>query len=346
MNGRRSAIGCVLVVAGALTGCASKERAIVSYSYVVEQEKGLPPGMKTIAIMPAKVGETTEPKWSEMCVTVVQSLINESRSKFGTDVTVTERRDTKPVFEEADLAAAGLSTKKGGTGGQLVGAEGYLLSNINVKEDLTRGKQRTLSAVDIAGWAGRHSDGGSGRFETQEVETVTRNLTVQTEFKLVDASNGKIWEYFSPRTYQATDRTKASPIFGSSRTEAELTPKDRIIGALVERGAREFVSSLMPCRVDVEAEVMSSGSPNSVEGVRQLRAENYLGAINAFKAATSENPNDHLSWFGAGVASEAAGNYEQALNYYKQACAGRDDAQYTEARDRLKAFGHRIRKTG
>ena len=104
-----------------LVGCASRERAVVSFAYAVEPAKGLPPGMETIAVMPAKVGETTDPKWSEISVTILQSLINESRGKFGAKITVTERRDTQAVFDEADLAAAGLSTKKGGGGGQLIG---------------------------------------------------------------------------------------------------------------------------------------------------------------------------------------------------------------------------------
>jgi hypothetical protein len=333
-------VGCVAM----LSGCASRETAAVSFSYVVEKDKGLPPGMKTIAITPAKVGETTDPKWSEMCVTVVQSLINESRTKFGTDVNVTERRDTKPVFEEADLAAAGMSSKKGGGGGQLEGADGYLMSNINVKVEKHVGKQRTLSGLDLAGWGGHGSGGGRVNAETEEVETVTRNMTVQTEFKLVDAANGRVWEHFSPKKYSATERTKASPIFGSSKTEAELTPQDKIIGALVERGAREFVSSLMPCRVDVEAEVTSSGNSNCVQGVKLLRAESNLEALTAFKAAIVESPNDHQAAFGAGIASEAMGRYDAALGYYKQACAGDADPRYAEARDRMKAYGQRIRK--
>ncbi|MEK7732095.1 MAG: hypothetical protein AAB363_09605, partial [Planctomycetota bacterium] len=213
-------LSIALGLLAAVTGCASKETAAVSFSYVVEKEKGLPPGMKTIAIMPAKIGETTDPKWSDLSTTVVAALINESRGKYGTEVTVTERRDTKAVFEEADLAAAGMSTKKGGSGGELIGADGYLLSNINVKVEKHVGKQRTLSGLDIAGWGGHRSGGGRVNAETEEVETVTRNMTVQTEFKLIDSANGRVWEHFSPKTYRATDRTKASPIFGSSKTEA------------------------------------------------------------------------------------------------------------------------------
>ncbi len=346
MLGRISAIGlsAVMVSLTVLTGCASKETASVNFSYVVEKEKGLPPGMKNIAIMPAKVGETTDPKWSELSTTVIASLINESRARFGTDVTVTERRDTRAVFDEADLAAAGMSTRKGGKGGELIGADGYLLSNINVKVEKHVGRQRTLSGFDIAGFGGHHTGGGYVSPETQEVETVTRNMTVQTEFKLVDSANGRVWEHFSPKTYRATDRTKASPIFGSSKTEAELTPQDQIIGSLVERGAREFVSMLMPCRIDVEAEVESSGKKNSANGVRLLRAEAYREAISAFQAAIADNSNDHRAAFGAGVACEATGQFESGLKYYNMACAGENNRIYAEARDRMKTYGSRIRK--
>jgi len=333
-------VGLGLFTALAVVGCSSRERATVGFSYAVNAEKGLPPGMDTIAIMPAKVGPNTDPKWSDMSVTVLQSLISESRSQFGTNITVTERHDTQPVFDEADLAAAGISTKRGGSGGKLLGADGYLLSNINVKIEKHRGKQRTLSGLSVAGW--RH--GGAGDFRTSEVETVSRNMTVQTSFKLVDSANGKVWDFFSPRTYRATDKTQASPIFGSSQTEAELTPQDQIIGTLVERGAREFVSRLMPCRIDVETVVTSSGNKDCIAGVRNLRAENFDIALNLFRSALAEDPNDDRAAYGAGVASEAMGNFDGALRFYKRACAGANNSRYFAARDRVKVFGHRVRK--
>jgi len=208
------------------------------------------------------------------------------------------------------------------------------------------GKQRTLSGLDFAGWGGHGSGGGAVSAETEEVETVTRNMTVQTEFKLVDAGNGKIWEFSSPKTFRATDRTKASPIFGSSRTEAELTPQDKIIATLVERGAREFVSKLMPVRIDVELEIESSGNADCSQGVRLLRAESYLEAISSFKAAMAADPKDHRAAYGAGIASEALGRFDAALGYYKQACAGEDNRMYVDARERVKAYGNRVRKQG
>lgn len=327
---------CVSILAGCSSG---KETAVVSFSYVLEPTKGLPPGMKTIIINPAKVGPATDPKWSDLSATVLRSLVEESASEFGTEITVADRRDTQATFDEADLAAAGMSTRQGGGGGQLLAAEGAILSNINVKVETHKGKKRTLT--DLSAYGGWRHGGGSAH--TEEVETVTRNMTVQTEFKLLDTANNKVWVYHSPKTYRATERTKASPIFGSSKTEAELTPRDAIIATLVERGAREFISKLMPCRIEVEAEIKSSSNENCIQGVRLLRAEEYEMAIEEFKSALAMDATDDRAAFGAGLALEATGKYADALKYYKKALIGDDDQAYKAAKDRVKLYSGRTK---
>ncbi len=334
----------VSITLSLLIGCQSRERATVSFSYDVQPGRGLPPGCKTITIMPAKVGPNTDPKWSDLSATIIQSLVNDSRQRFHTDVTVSDRRDTQVTFDEADLRAAGMSTQSGGSGGQLLAAQAAVLSNINVKVDTKVGKQRTLSGLNLAGFGGHGWGGGDVDVQTSEVDTVTRSMTVQTEFKLVDTANNKVWEHYSPPIYSGTDRTHASPIFGSSRTEAELTPQDEIIAELVKRAAREFVSQLIPCRIDVQTDVGSSSNANCAQGVRMLRAENWDDAASLFKQALAENPNDHHAAFGAGIASEARGSFNDAVKYYKQACAGADNPEYQEALARAKAFGQRARK--
>ena len=344
MKNRAAVYACGLLCMSTLWGCAAPETATVNISYVVEPTRGLPPGMKTITIVPAKVGPNTDPKWSDMCVTVMQSLVNESRNSFGTDVVVSDRRDTQVTFDEADLAAAGMSTAQGGSGGQLLAAQGAILSNINVKVEKHVGKQRTLSGISLWGGGGHGWGHGGGDVQTREVETVSRNITAQTEFKLVDTANNKIWEHYAPKTYRATDKTKASPIFGSSQTEAELTPQDRIIATLVEQGAREFISRLMPCRMDIDVEVVSSGNDNCKQGVRMLRAEEYDTAVTMFESAWSAKSSDHLAAYGAGVACEASGRHEDALKWYKRALMGSDKRTYREARDRVKEYGSRVRQ--
>ena len=338
-----TALACGLLCLSMLAGCASPETAVVNFSYVVEATRGLPAGMKTITIMPAKLGPTTDEKWSEMCVTIMNSLVNESRNSFGTALEVSDRRDTQVTFDEADLAAAGMSTGTPGAGGRLEAAQGAILSKIDVKIERHMGKQRTLSGLSFLGGGGRHWGHGGGDIRTQEVQTVTRNITVIAAFKLLDTATNKVWEYYAPKTFQATDRTKASPIFGSSRTEAELTPTDRIIATLVERAAREFISRLMPCRIDIATNITSSRNESCIRGVRLLRAEDFEGAYSNFVDALVQNPDDHRAAYGAGLACEASGRPDEALKYYKRACAGQENATYRDARDRMKVYADRAR---
>jgi hypothetical protein len=322
-------------------GCSSSERAVVAFSYVVKPSKALPAGMKTIAIEPAKVGPTTDEKWSDLGVQILQNLASDSRTRLSTDITLVDRRDPQVTFDEADLAAAGMSTAKGGSGGKLLAAQGKILSNINVKVETHAGRQRTISGLDLSGLWGDEVKGGGFGVETSEVETVSRTMTVQTDFRLLDAANNKVWDQYSA-THTGTERTKASPFFGSSKTEAALTPQDKIIGTLVERAARGFISKLMPCRIDVTVEVRSSSNGKCIQGVKALRAEDYDQALALFKSALDAKSEDHRAAFGAGVACEATGQYDEALKFYQRAAAEEDDPSYIEARDRVKTYGSRV----
>lgn len=322
-------LGCFLGV-----GCGGSESANVRFSYRVRAANPLP-GNSTIAILPAQTGPATDEKWSDLCTTIVASIVNDSRTRYATPINVTERRDTKAMWDEVDLAAAGLTTRKGGSQGQLGAAEAILLSKVNVETKVLKGRQRTLTGLDLGGFGGGGYGGGGANIETGEVETATRTMTVQTEFKLINSSNGGIIEQFSPGTMTRTDSTKASPIFGSSQTEAELSPQDEIIASIVEQGAQRFVSRIMDTPIIVQAAIQSSRNEACAQGVRMLRAEDWESARTNFENALAENPNDHAAAYGAGLACEASGQYEDAHKFYKKACAGQENEIYKEARDRV-----------
>ncbi len=334
------------------TGCAPKAVARVDFSYVVDPVKQLPPGMRVISIEPAKVGQTTDAKWSELSVSIMKNLINESASEFSTDVVVTDRRDTQVTFDNADMQAAGMATPTGtpGAGGQLLGAQGTILSTINVKEEKYYGQDSTVDISGLFGGGGRGVGGGGVDLDTRQVRNVTRTLTVQTEFKLLDTANNRQWDYYAPDPYRVTDRTRTSPIFGSDSTEEDLPPTDRIIGGQVARGARAFVSRFMPCRIRVDTEIVSSGNKDCADGVGLLRARLYDLALGAFRRALAVDGRDAAAAYGAGLACEAMKQTSEALRYYRQAVANARDyndpitQEYRFAMDRMETYGDRVRE--
>ncbi len=349
MFGKYRSLACMVASVGLVVsaaGCGGgSEKATVAIEYMLNPSVGLPPGMNAVAVLDAKVNEVTDTKWSELAANYVQHLIQEANEKYGTTLQVADRKHTSSVMKEQDLAAAGLveSPKPGAVAKQL-GVQGLIMTEINVKVETHQGKGRTVSGMDMFGGGGHGWGHGGGSVQTEEAETVSRNITVQTDFKLVDAATGKNWTTHSPKPYRQSDKTKVSPFFGSSKTEAALTPRDEIIGAAVESGARAFVSKLVPCAVRYEVEAKSSGQENCVQGVKYLRGDMYAEALSQFKLALTEKPDDDRAAFGAGVCCEALGDFDQALSYYKQAMMLKDREEYREAKTRMTENRERIRQ--
>ncbi len=340
-------LACVVVswcVVMLVAGCGGSEKATVAVEYVLNPSKGLPPGMNSVAVLDAKVNEVTDTKWSELAANYVQHLIQESNERYGTNLEVADRKHTSSVMKEQDMAAAGMvdSARPGATAKQL-GVQGLIMSEINVKVETHKGKGRTISGLSGFGFGGHGWGGGGGSVDTTEAETVSRNITVQTDFKLVDSATGKNWVTYSPKPYRQSDKTKVSPFFGSSKTEATLTPRDEIIGAAVETGARQFISKLIPCAVRYEVKLKSSGQENCVQGVKLLRGDMFEEAMSQFKMALAEDPDDDRAAFAAGVCCEAMGKFDEALRYYKMAAVAKNRLEYLEAKNRMAENKDRIR---
>ena len=351
----------VLVVAGvlaAMSGCASKEKCTATITYTLEPTQKLPAGLSTVAVNEPQVDAQeagTEDadrarKWSRMSADMIENMVLTSNQKYKSGLTVAKRRETADVAKEADLSAAGL-TQGGGSGQpmQLADVQGLIKSKLNIRNEVKTGKQRTVSAMDVAAWGGHHWGGGSASIDTEEVETVARNLTVQCSFSLYDKAGNAIIQY-SPDPFRKFDKEKGSFFMGSSKTEANLDSADGIIGELVQQGTREFVSMFVPCEVTYKYDLESGSSEASGNGIRQLRGGFYEPAIANLREAVAKNGDDHKSQFALGVAYELTGQSDAAVTPPRLPATARgldpeDAEKYTAAAKRLSDHKDRIRKS-
>ncbi|MCP4247855.1 MAG: tetratricopeptide repeat protein, partial [bacterium] len=335
-----------VVILGAV-GCGSTEKATVEIQYALNPSKGLPPGMEKVAILDAKVNEVTDTKWSEMAANYIQELIQDSNERYGTNLRVADRKHTSTVIKEADMAAAGLTSSiSPGAAAKLLDVQGVVMAEINVKVEKHQGKGRTISGLSLWGGGGRSWGHGGGSARSSEVDKESRHITVQTDFKLVDSATSENWVTHSPRPYRQTDKTKVSPFFGSAQTEESMTPRDEIIGAAVETGARQFVSKMIPCTVRYGVELQSSSGENCVQGVKLLRGDMVEEALSRFKMAVAEDPDDVRAVYALGVACEMTGRYKEALANYRQACVLAGDPEVIQAQQRMAEYADRIRSAG
>lgn len=353
------ALSIVVVVSLATLagGCGGgKETHNVTISYVLEPTQKLPEGLKSIAILDAGTQmEGTEDdarakKWATISADMMEQMIQDSASKFGTGLTIAKRRDTTKVLAEKDLKAAGLTDASGAAkAGQLLGVQGLITSKLNIRVEVKQGKKSTVDITSIAAAAGHGWGAGGGTAQAREADEISRNMTVQCSFTLMDSATSQAIVQYSPKVFQKHDKASPGAVFGSSKSEASLDSVDEMIGELVAEGTREFVSTFVPCQVEYKYFLQSGDSKTSATGVRMLRADAYDGALEQFKAALAENPEDHRSAFCAGVTCELQRNWEGALKYYRQASAmpkveKKEMDMYLAAKQRVAEQKDRIQK--
>lgn len=193
--------------------------------------------------------------------------------------------------------------------------------------------------------------GGSGfagfGLKTKEVEEISRSLTVQCSFSLIDANTGQSLVQYSPPPYRKTDSSSPDFLFGGLLDDAELDPVDHFIGELVERATREFVGMLVPVSFEQTYNLELSGKRGEA-AVRAIRADDYETAARQLEAELRRDDDDEGEFaFALGVVRELMGDYAGALQMYRRAAAAPDPDKktlpiYLAAKERLTSHMNRI----
>ena len=85
MSQRLTRLACLVAVglSAGLCGCGEgKEKTVVQLHYRLAPTKQLPPGMKTLAVLPAETTDEADAKWSELASNMVQGLLAQANDQF------------------------------------------------------------------------------------------------------------------------------------------------------------------------------------------------------------------------------------------------------------------------
>ncbi len=343
---RRASILFTMVIGAVLAGCGPKSTtATVAFSRLIQPKTTLSEQYMQIAVMNAQMGGDTgeydQDKWSRMTADLIQYYLEQAAEKHNIPIKLVDREHLKMTMGEKDLASAGVSDSGDNVGSaQVKGAKAILTSKVTIKIDKQVGKKRTVDAMSVIGGGWRHGGFGGGSVDTEQVDEEARNITVQSQFQLKDSATNDVVISHNSMPSQEFTKTKASPFFGSSKTEADMTPRDQVIGGMIERQAQEFLAKFVPMEIQATVEVTPSNNEKSNAGVRCLVTDDYESALSNFKQAIAENGDDHKSLFGAGVCCEKLNRIDEARKYYKLAQSLKtDEPKYKAAVERINKMG-------
>ncbi len=192
--------------------------------------------------------------------------------------------------------------------------------------------------------------GGGLTLATKDVEEISRHLTVQCSFTLIDAASGQALLQYSPPPMQKHDQKSPDFLFGGAMGAEDLDPVDHFIGELVEQSTREFVSMIVPVQMSCTYELVARHSA-AEDALRALRADDYAGAMAGLQRELAKYPDEPETLFAMGAVFELMGKPEQALEYYRRTVSSKDVDEddlptYLGAKDRLSAHMGRIIQPG
>ena len=322
--------------------CLSKSQvATVTFETNMQPQKPISEQYGNIAVMNSQVGGDTgefdQQKWATMTADLIQYYLEQASEKNNIPIKLVDREHLAKTMGEKDLASAGVTDNSDEMAAAKVeGAKAILTSKVTIKIDKQVGKKRTIDAVGVIGGAWRGGGFGGGDVDTEQVDEEARSITVQSQFQLKDAATNEIIVSHNSRPEQSFDKTKASAFFGSSKTEADMTPRDKVIGEIIERQAQTFLGKFVPMHISQTVEVTHSSNECSKAGVGALVVDDWDEALAKFKLAISESPDDHESLFGAGVCCEKLNRPDEARKYYKRAQSlDTEEPKYRAAVDRV-----------
>ena len=334
------------LVLAVFAGCTPKSQiATVSFNERTQPKTVLSEQYMQVAVLNARMDESDaqvdQAKWSSMTADMLQHYLEQAREKYHMPFKLVDREHLKFAMGEKDLASAGVTDSGDAMGAaQLQGAKAILTSKVTIKIDKQVGKKRTIDAISVFGGGWSRGGYGGGGVDSTEVDEEARNITVTCQFQLKDPATNDIIVSHNAMPSQHFENTKSGFFFGSSKTEADMTPRDRAIGAIIEQQAKEFLCKFIPVEFSEEIRVEHSSNEDSVAGVRALIMEDYEAALGSFKQAIAADGTDHKSLFGAGVACEKLKRYDDARKYYKMAQSFKtDNAAYNAAIQRVSRAG-------
>lgn len=377
---RRVCSAFTVLVAFAMTSApaSAKEKQVVTVSYVVAPPKPLPENIKAVAVIDSGVdsdeetADLREKKWSKIAADLTEAMLQSAEAEYGSHLKVVQRRATKQILAEQDLQLVGIVEGDAvARAGKLLAVDGLIMSKINIHIAVRKSTKSEIDWISVLGGGGnrpirdprmRHGPGGPGNpyragpqrggqpggfdIPKRQIEEISRQLTIQCSFSLVDAVTGESVVRFAPPVIQKADKAKPDFLFGRCIDESDLDPVDHFIGELVEHAARDFVGMLAPVRVEHSYLVIGRGKEGE-RAVRALRADDFPKALSEFEAAHKDDPEEPDTVFALGVTCELMGDFEKALAYYREVAAmedvDKDDLPvYLGAKDRLTAQMDRI----
>ena len=256
--------------------------------------------------------------------------------------TLVERSELERILQEHALNLSGVvDATTAAQVGQLLGVDAVLLGEVLTysTEDHHR-----VQKVKKKVWTGEYERDDKGniiyektlfggkvkkkkyREEFVNQKVLERDATVVVSFRLVDVQTGRI-----RATKLKSHSSKASVVSG----EGDLPTADAMLQQLLAQCVDEFVILLTPHFVEIRTR-FARGDEAINRGIELAKNGLWDKAGEVWKGVVRTDPQNHAAWYNLGLAFEAQGRFQQAVQAYDRAVNLKASKLYMKALQRAR----------
>jgi|GEM_PF-6098803 len=267
---------------------------------------------------------------SERLADAIQALMTREIDTQGLAIGIVDRRNVSHTQREKALIQAGLvKPDPDADYGPDLSISTWVFVDIEAEKHVLVGTGQALAPESLAGLARAHLP------RTKAFRTIGRSITVRGTVTLSRLNAQAEYTYRLDET--DWDEKKTNALWGSDRTEQDLSAQSKVISDIITKTARQFVGALLGADLDpVDETIKSSSNEYCKSGVLKLAANDWQEALADFEQAIREESSDDRAHFGAGLACEKMGRFEDACKHYSQAYSIDDEEDYYRSRERVK----------
>ncbi|MBI4727004.1 tetratricopeptide repeat protein [candidate division TA06 bacterium] len=138
-------------------------------------------------------------------------------------------------------------------------------------------------------------------------ERTTKSGTVSINYRLIDIASGKV----------AASKSQSASY--NKWFKDNVPGDDQILSGLLTAVTDSFVGDISPHYVNVTKRLLKSKADPSQIGAKYAKAGDWQRAVEIWERSAASLPGDPGLWHNIGVAYEALGSYDKALESYKKA---------------------------
>jgi curli biogenesis system outer membrane secretion channel CsgG len=309
----------IVIGAPMLAGCGEEPATTIQLSYERPAQVQIPEKIKKLAVAEFGGKSGTEQRWGGIAADKLSAELEKANRTYNRYELV-DRQNLARLLKEQDIQI--MNSDQAIKFGKMANAQAMIFGNVTVNAHDERASRQQLDIV---------SRGMKTVYYTKRFVMVSVNLT------MTDVDTAKTIHTFNiTKEFDSDKESGSSPLGRMVGFSSDNPPAiDETVGKVVDTVVAEFAKQISPYRESISVKLENGKSDKVVTGNKLAKAGDYGSALETYKMAMTEHPDDDGAIFDSGVMYEAKGDFTNADNSYMKAFQVGSKDKYLEARKRV-----------